>query len=83
MTARTVVKPDRAGSRVPGRRRCWQAAAPDRRVVVRVGNNLNQAVTALCTTAHAPTALDQAADQCRQVIDQVEIIITEVDRGLR
>jgi hypothetical protein len=51
--------------------------------LARVGNNLNQAVTALHTTGHAPAALHQAADRCRQVIDLVEAIITTVDRRLR
>jgi hypothetical protein len=51
--------------------------------LARVGNNLNQAVTALHTPGHTPAALHQAADRCRQVIDLVEAAITEVDRRLR
>jgi len=51
--------------------------------LARVGNHLNQAVTALHTTAHAPAALHQAADRCRQVIDLVEATITTLDRRLR
>jgi hypothetical protein len=51
--------------------------------LARVGNNLNQAVTALHTTGHAPAALHQAADRCRRVIDLVEATITTLDRRLR
>jgi hypothetical protein len=51
--------------------------------LARVGNNLNQALTALHTTGRAPAALHQAADRCRQVIDQVETTITTIDRRLR
>jgi hypothetical protein len=52
--------------------------------LARVGNNLNQAVTALHTTGgRAPAALHQAAVRCRQLIDQVEATITTIDRRLR
>jgi len=54
-----------------------------RNQLARVGNNLNQAVTALHTTSRAPAALDEAADRCRQVIELVEATITAVDRRLR
>jgi uncharacterized protein (DUF1778 family) len=51
--------------------------------LARVGNNLNQAVTALHATGRAPAALHQAADRCRQVIELAEAVITAVDRRLR
>jgi hypothetical protein len=47
-----------------------------------VGNNLNQALTALHTTGHTPLAVQQAADRCRRVIEQIEAAIAEVDRRL-
>jgi hypothetical protein len=51
--------------------------------LVRVGNNLNQAVAALHSTGRARLGLQQAADRCRQVIDLIEAAIAEVDRRLR
>jgi hypothetical protein len=51
--------------------------------LVRVGNNLNQAVAALYSSGRAPLGLQHAADRCRQVIEQIEAAIAEVDRRLR
>jgi hypothetical protein len=46
--------------------------------LVHVGDGLSQAVAALRTTG-----VQQVADRCRQVIDDLETTIAEIDRRLR
>jgi len=54
-----------------------------RTAVIRTGTNLNQATAALNATGEAPAWLDHAVKRCERSLDQLDAIVSDIDRRLR